>query len=76
LRRKNITDLALVGVATSFVVTGTVWVAVTMGYGCLVIEDCCADGSDEAHKGALRVLAPVADLCSSTEFIKTLSGSV
>lgn len=72
LREKGTTDLALLGVATTFVVTGTVWSAITLGYSCLVIEDCCAAGSQQAHEAAIAGIAPVADICSSDEFIKAI----
>ena len=72
LREKGITDLALLGVATTCVVTGTVWSAITLGYSCLVIEDCCAAGSQEAHEAAIAGFAPVVDSCSSDEFIKAI----
>jgi len=72
LRENGITDLALLGVATTFVVTGTVWSAVTHGYSCLVIEDCCAAGSQEAHEAAIAAFAPVVDLCSADEFIEAV----
>ncbi len=72
LREKGITDLALLGVATTFVVTGTVWSAITLGYSCLVIEDCCAAGSKETHEAAIAGFAAVVDICSSDEFIKAI----
>lgn len=75
LREKGIKDLALLGVATTFVVTGTVWSAITLGYSCLVIEDCCAAGSQEAHRAALAAFAPVVDLCSADEFIEAVQRS-
>ena len=73
LRREKITDLALVGVATSFVVTGTVWTAVTLGYSCLVIKDCCAAQTRKLHEAAIEGFAPVADLCAADEFVKAVS---
>ena len=75
LRERGIKDLALLGVATTFVVTGTVWSAITLGYSCLVIEDCCVAGSQDAHRAAIAAFAPVVDLCSSDEFIQAVQGS-
>jgi nicotinamidase-related amidase len=72
LRERGITDLALLGVATTFVVTGTVWSAITLGYSCLVIEDCCTAGSQEAHRAAIAAFAPVVDLCSADAFIEAV----
>ncbi len=73
LHREKITDVALVGVATSFVVTGTVWTAITLGYSCLVIKDCCTAQNREVHEAALAGFAPVADICSANEFMKAVS---
>lgn len=72
LRDHGITEIALTGVATSFVVSATTWVAIYKGIGCIIIEDCCVSGSEEMHQSAINALAPVTDLCSADEFIKAL----
>ena len=72
LRDHGITEIALTGVATSFVVSATTWVAIYKGIGCIIIEDCCVSGSEEMHQSAMNALAPVTDICSADEFIKAL----
>ena len=72
LQQHGITELALTGVATSFVVSATAWVAIHYGYGCIVIEDCCTSGSEEMHQSALNSIAPVTDICSSDDFIMAI----
>lgn len=72
LQQKGITEIALTGVATSFVVTATTWVAINYGYGCIIIEDCCTSGNEEMHRSALNAIAPVTDICSSDDFIKAI----
>jgi nicotinamidase-related amidase len=72
LRDHGITEIALTGVATSFVVSATTWVAIYKGIGCIIIEDCCVSGSEEMHQSAINALAPVTDMCSADEFIKAI----
>ena len=72
LRDHGITEIALMGVATSFVVSATTWVAIYKGIGCIIIEDCCVSGSEEMHQSAINALAPVTDMCSADEFIKAI----
>ena len=72
LRKNGITDIAMTGVATSFVVTATTWCAVTNGYSCIIIEDGCTSGSQDAHEQAINALRPVVDVCSAEEFISAL----
>lgn len=69
LQQHGITEIALTGVATSFVVTATTWVAINYGYGCIIIEDCCTSGNEEMHQSALNAIAPVTDICNSDDFI-------
>ena len=74
LDANGITDLAMIGVATTFVVEGTVWDAVDMGYSCIVIEDCMCAGNQEAHDDAIRTsLTYLTDICSSDDFIAAIS---
>lgn len=72
LKKNNITDIALTGVATSFVVTATTWVAINFGYGCIIIDDCCTSGNEEMHQSALAAIAPVTEICSSDDFIEAI----
>jgi nicotinamidase-related amidase len=73
LKKNGITDIAMIGVATTFVVEGTTWSAVDKGYNCIVIEDCVCAGSKEAHDAAIQTsLTYLADLCKANEFIAAI----
>ncbi|HCO42951.1 MAG TPA: hypothetical protein DCZ11_07655 [Gammaproteobacteria bacterium] len=73
LDKNGITDIAMIGVATTFVVEGTVWSAVDMGLSCVVIEDCVCAGSQEAHDAAIQTsLTYLSDICKADEFIAAI----
>jgi biuret amidohydrolase len=72
LRSHGITDIAMTGVATSYVVTATNWSALNYGYSCIVIEDCCTTHNDEAQAAAINTLHAIADICTAQEFIQAL----
>ncbi len=73
LKKHGITDIAMIGVATTFVVEGTTWSAVDKGYNCIVIEDCVCAGSKEAHDAAIQTsLTYLTDLCKADEFIAAI----
>ena len=50
--------MLLTGVATNFVVEGTAREAVDRGYNVLVVGDCCASMSQDAHDSALTTALP------------------
>ena len=66
LKNKRIGTLLLAGVATNFVVEGTAREACDRGYNVVVVGDCCASVSQEAHDAALTVALP---------FLSTISDS-
>ncbi len=66
LKNKRIGTLLLAGVATNFVVEGTAREACDRGYNVIVVGDCCASVSQEAHDAALTVALP---------FLSTISDS-
>jgi nicotinamidase-related amidase len=72
LRARGITDIALTGVATNYVITATNWSALNYGYSCIVIEDCCTTHNDEAQAIAIRTLRAIADICTAEEFIQAI----
>jgi nicotinamidase-related amidase len=72
LRARGITDIALTGVATSYVVTATNWSALNYGYSCIVIEDCCTTHNDEAQAAAINTLRAIADICAAEEFMQAI----
>ncbi len=72
LESKGITDIVLVGVATTFVVMGTAWAGVEKGYSCIVLDDCCTAASAELHDAAIKILNPISDVVNSDEFIAAI----
>jgi nicotinamidase-related amidase len=50
LRAKGITQLVLMGIATSGIVLSTLRQAADLDFRCLVIEDACFDGDEEVHR--------------------------
>jgi nicotinamidase-related amidase len=74
LSASGITTLLLSGVSTNFVVEGTARDAVDRGYNVVVVEDCCASGSQEAHHTALTTALPaLATIANSAEVIAALA---
>ena len=64
LHTKRIGTLILAGVATNFVVEGTARQACDLGYDTIVVGDCCASMSQEAHDASLNTALPF--LCTVT----------
>ena len=58
LQTAGMTTLILSGVATNFVVEGTAREASDRGYNVVVVGDCCASVSQEAHDSALTTALP------------------
>jgi nicotinamidase-related amidase len=58
LHNKRIGTLILAGVATNFVVEGTARQACDLGYDTIVVGDCCASMSQEAHDSSLNTALP------------------
>ena len=58
LTTAGIGTLLLSGVATNFVVEGTAREAADRGYDVVIVGDCCASVSQEAHDAALTVALP------------------
>jgi nicotinamidase-related amidase len=56
LTDRQVTTVALAGIATQYVVRLTAQEALAAELDVLVLEDCCADVSVEAHRGALDAL--------------------
>lgn len=74
LSASGVTTLLLSGVSTNFVVEGTARDAVDRGYNVVVVEDCCASGSQEAHHTALTTALPaLATIANSAEVIAALA---
>ena len=54
LRTRQVTCLVLLGIATSGVVLSMVRWAADADYALVVLEDCCADGDEDAVQGNAR----------------------
>ena len=63
----GINTLLLAGVATNFVVEGTAREAADKGYNVVVVADCCASNSQEAHEASLNTALPFLSTISSSE---------
>ncbi len=73
LRSRDIDTVVLMGVATEFVVEAAARHAADADFRVIVLEDCCAAFSDEAHKAALHIMDHLATLATSVDFLKSLN---
>ena len=71
LRTGRIGTLLLAGVATNFVVEGTARQACDLGYDTVIVGDCCASVSQEAHDASLTVAMPF--LCTISNLDEVLA---
>ena len=69
LRSRDIDTVVLTGVATEFVVEAAARHAADADFKVIVLEDCCASFSDEAHVAALNIMGFLAILATSDDFI-------
>jgi nicotinamidase-related amidase len=67
LRTLRADTLLLAGVATDYVVESTAREAHDRDYQVVVLEDLCGAGTEEDHSHALKFLATIARIVSSTE---------
>ena len=70
----GIDTLLLSGVATNFVVEGTAREATDRGYNVVIVGDCCASGSQEAHDSALTTALPFLATISNLDEVITALG--
>jgi nicotinamidase-related amidase len=77
LTASGVDSLVLVGVTTAVCVTSTAREASDLGYGVLVLGDCCAEPDPANHEMALKLLqiegGYIATVSTSEEFIKALA---
>ncbi|MBI2998739.1 MAG: cysteine hydrolase [Deltaproteobacteria bacterium] len=69
LRSRDIDTVVLMGVATEFVVEAAARHAADADYRVIVLEDCCAAFSDEAHRVSLHIMDHLATLATSADFL-------
>ena len=72
LHSRDIDTVVLTGVATEFVVEAAARHAADADFRVIVLEDCCASFSDEAHKAALHVIDHLATIASSADFVQSV----
>ena len=68
LRSRDIDTVVLMGVATEFVVESAVRHAADADFRVIVLEDCCASFSEEAHRVSLHIIDHLATLATSVDF--------
>ena len=75
LRANDISNLIILGYATSGVVLSTVRYASDLDYNLYVVEDCCSDSDPEVHEFLTgRIFPRQAEVVQSAEVIRALSG--
>jgi nicotinamidase-related amidase len=72
LRSRDIDTVVLMGVATEFVVEAAARHAADADFRVIVLEDCCASFSDEAHRVSLHIMDHLATLASSADFFESV----
>jgi nicotinamidase-related amidase len=72
LRSRDIDTVVLMGVATEFVVEAAARHAADADFRVIVLEDCCAAFSDEAHKVSLHIMDHLATLAASADFLQSV----
>ena len=74
LANGGINTLLLSGVATNLVVEGTAREAMDRGYNVVIVQDCCAAGSQEIHDSALNNALPFLSTISNLEEVLAALG--
>ncbi len=73
LSSREVNTLVLMGIATNWVVEATARYATDADYRVIVLEDCCASFSTDAHDFAItNILSRIAEVSTSEEFLANL----
>ena len=72
LRSRDIDTVVLMGVATEFVVEAAARHAADADYRVIVLEDCCAGFSEDAHRVSLHIMDHLATLATSADFLESV----
>jgi nicotinamidase-related amidase len=72
LRSRDIDTVVLMGVATEFVVEAAARHAADADFRVIVLEDCCAAFSDDAHRVSLHIMDHLATLATSADFLQSV----
>jgi nicotinamidase-related amidase len=75
LRSRDIDTVVLMGVATEFVVEAAARHAADADYRVIVVEDCCAGFSEDAHRVSLHIMDHLATLATSADFLESVGNS-
>ena len=75
LRSRDIDTVVLMGVATEFVVEAAARHAADADYRVIVLEDCCAGFSEDAHRVSLHIMDHLATLATSADFLESVGNS-
>jgi len=74
LRAGGIKQLFLAGQTTNYIVDSTARYGVELGYKITILEDCCADYTDEMHDMAITQILPrLATISKSTDYVAALA---
>jgi nicotinamidase-related amidase len=75
LRAQEIRHLFIAGQTTNYIVDSTTRYGVELGYGATILEDCCADYTDEMHNMAMtQILPKLATIWESSDLVSALAG--
>ena len=72
LRSRDMDTVVLMGVATEYVVEAAARHAADADFRVIVLKDCCASFSDEAHKASLDIMDHLATLSTASELRESL----
>ena len=73
LGSKGVDTIVLMGISTNWIVEGTARHAADADYRVIVLEDCCAGISVEAHEASIfNILSQIAEVSTSDDFLASL----
>lgn len=74
LRAGGIKHLLIAGQTTNYIIDSTTRYGTELGYKITILEDCCADYTDEMHDMAMTQILPrLATISKSTDFVAALA---
>lgn len=69
LHKIGVRTLCVAGIATNYVVEGTVRHAADVGYRVVVVRDACSAATARAHEASIEAMSVLADIRSSAEAV-------
>jgi nicotinamidase-related amidase len=74
LRARGVDTLVLMGIATNWVVEAAARTASDLDYRVIVLEDCCASWSAEAHEFSIQqILSQIGEVAGAQDFLDRLA---